>query len=394
MADEKPDPASERPHRRRKRPPPTIDLPAKEIKAQAAPAGEAAPHPETELADNGATPRASSAFMKYAGIGASIAAGAAATLAVLWFVSHLPTGGNANAIRDRLTALEAQVSARTNTPQVEPQAVAGLSQRLEKLEQAIAKLPNVASADPALNQRLSGIENSMKSLGVALTALTKRTEDLAATSAAARDRADAAFKAVATVQSRVETLAQAAKATQDKVAENGGADASARRALAAFALREAVVSGVPYNAELATVKNIGLDGAKVSALEPFATAGIPTNAVLAREMSALLPLVQAAGAATPQNTGFMERLQANAGKLVRIHPVGAPDGDDAPAVLARIGAKAAGNDVSAIAAELTKLPPKLRELTDAWSKKLAARHGALAAARDLARDAVAALATH
>jgi hypothetical protein len=50
--------------------------------------------------------------------------------------------------------------------------------------------------------------------------------------------------------------------------------------------------------------------------------------------------------------------------------------------------------VRSIASELAKLPPKAREIADAWSKKLAARDAALAAARDLARDAAAALAAH
>jgi hypothetical protein len=156
-------------------------------------------------------------------------------------------------------------------------------------------------------------------------------------------------------------------------------------------LREAVVSGGPYSAELTSAKNTGLDGSKVNALEPFANAGIPTNAMLAREMSALLPkLEQAADGDIPQDTGFMERLQTNAGKLVRIHPVGDPSGDDASAVLTRIRTKAAHNDAGGIVSELPKLAPKARELTNDWSRKLAARDSALAAAHDLARDAVAA----
>jgi hypothetical protein len=388
MADEKSNPSTARPHRSRKRPPPTIDLPAKEIKAQEPPAGDGSPPPETEPV---AAPSASGAFIKYAGIGASVAAGVVATLAVLWFASHLPTGGNASALRDRLAALEAEVTAKASTPQADPQALTNLSQRLDKLEQAVGKLPAASRSDAAPDQRLTAIEKSMKSLDARLTVLTKRADDIAATSAAAHDRADAAFKAAEAVQSRVEGLERAAKATQDKVAEHSGADASARRALAAFALREAVVSGGPYSAELTSAKNTGLDGSKVNALEPFANAGIPTNAMLVREMSALLPkLEQAADGDIPQNTGFMERLQTNAGKLVRIHPVGDPSGDDASAVLARIRTKAAHNDAGGIVSELPKLPPKARALTNDWSKKLAARDSALAAAHDLARDAVAA----
>lgn len=392
MADEKRNPSAERPHRARKRPAPTIDLSATEVKAEEPPA------PEPRKPENAGSGRESTStpnvFLKYAGLGASVAAGVVATLAVLWFASHLPTGGGASALRDRLAALEAQVSAKSS-PQPDPQALAGLSQRLERLEQAVSKLLTAPQADPALDRRLGTIENSMKSLGIAITSLTKRTEDLATTSSAARDRADAVVKAAEAIQARIDALEHAAKATQERMAESGGADVAARRALAAVALRDAVVRGNPYATELAGAKAAGFDGARLGALEAFAATGVPSDTTLSREISTLLPkLTDASGADAPHSGGFMERLQANASKLVRIHPAGEATGDDTSAVLARIEVKATHNDVAGIAGELTKLPPKTRELTESWSKNLAARDAALAAARDLARDAVAALAAH
>jgi hypothetical protein len=324
-----------------------------------------------------------------------VAAGVVATLAVLWFASHLPTGGSASAIRDRLAALEKQVSAKSSAPQPDVQVLADLRQRLEKIEQAVSKLPAAPQADPAFDQRLGTIENSMKSLGIAIAALTKRTEDLATASSAPREAADAAAKAIGNIQGRFDALERAAKVTQERVAQSGVADAAARRALAAFALHDAVVRGGPYTTELASAKAAGLDGARLTALEALATTGVPSDAALAREMSTLLPrLSEASGSEVAQSGGFIERLQANAGKLVRIHPVGEATGNDTSAVLARIAVEAAHNDVAGIAGELPKLPPKARELTGGWSKKLAARDAALAAARDLVHDAVAALAAH
>ena len=395
MADEKPDPPTERPPRSKKRPPPTIDLQAKEVKAQAPPAADAPANSEAAGSKADAASGTSGSFLKYAGIGASVSAGVVATLAVLWFASHLPTGGGGAAIRDRLAALEAQAGAKPNAPPVDPQVLAALSQRLDKLEQAVGKLAASPQTDTALDQRVTTVENAMKSLGATLPALVKRADDIASSSSAMRDRAEAVAKAVEAVQSRIDTLERSAKATQDKVAQNSGADAAARRALAAFALREAAVSGAPYSAELASAKSTGLDGAKAAALEPFAATGLPNDAALAREMSSLLPkLMAVSGAGKSQDVGFIDRLQANAGKLVRIHPVGRAEGDDVSAVLARIEANTANNNVSGIAAELMKLPANMREPAAAWSQKVAARDAALAAARDLARDAVAALAAH
>src|SRR5689334_16463010 len=229
MADEKPKASAEQSHRSRKRPPPTIDLSATEVKAETPPAAEL-PKPGSGEADREPSPTPN-AFLRYAGLGASLAAGIVATLAVLWFGSHLPTSGNASAIRDRLAALEAQVSAKSNASQIDPQALANLSQRLDKLEQAVAKLPITAQADPALDQRLGTIESSMKSLGIVIAALNKRVDDVATASSAARDRADTVAKAADNIQGHIDALERSAKATQDKVAETSGADAVGRRAL-------------------------------------------------------------------------------------------------------------------------------------------------------------------
>src|SRR4029079_105362 len=133
----------------------TIDLAATEVKAEQ-------PAPDPPKPENAATGRETTAtprlFLKYAGIGTSVAAGVVATLAVLWFASHLPTGGNASALRDRVAALEAQVSAKASTPQADPQALTNLSQRLDKLEQAVGKLPAASRSDAAPDQRLTAIE--------------------------------------------------------------------------------------------------------------------------------------------------------------------------------------------------------------------------------------------
>ena len=66
-------------------------------------------------------------------------------------------------------------------------------------------------------------------------------------------------------------------------------------------------------------------------------------------------LTQAGGDATEAG-GFIDRLQANASKLVRIHPVDAPAGDDPRLSLRRIEVKTARNDLAGIDGELDKLP--------------------------------------
>jgi hypothetical protein len=375
----------------RRRPAPTIDLSATEVK----PAEPAAPEsPKTEAGPERETARSTGrgSFLKYAGLGASLTAGVAATLAVLWFASHWPAGGSsASALRERIATLEAQVNAAPKP--ADSQALGGLADRIGKLEQAVAKRP--VSSDPAIADRLAAIENSMKALGIALAALNRRLEDSAAATSSARDRADAAAKTAETLQTKLDALERAAQVTQDKVTQNAGADATARRALAAFALREAVTRNAPYAAELAGAKDLGADAKAISSLEPFARSGVPSDATLAKEMSALLPsLVAAAGADASRAGGFFEKLQANAGKLVHIHPIDAPAGDDPSAVLARIEVKVAHNNVAGIDHELANLPAKARALSESWSQRLAARNAAIDAAGKLAADSAAALGAH
>ncbi|MBV9347585.1 MAG: hypothetical protein JO245_06375, partial [Pseudolabrys sp.] len=161
-------------------------------------------------------------------------------------------------------------------------------------------------------------------------------------------------------------------------------------ALAAAGLRDAVIRGEPFAPRLAAVRALGADERKLAPLEPFAAAGLPSQAALASQLRALLPrLVEAADAST--DTKFLSRLQANAEKLVRIRPVDAPAGDDAAAILARIEVKAARQDVAGAQEELAKLPANIRAPADPWIKQVSARQTALAAAQALAEESAVAL---
>jgi hypothetical protein len=100
-----------------------------------------------------------------------------------------------------------------------------------------------------------------------------------------------------------------------------------------------------------------------------------------------------AAAPQPSETGILERLQANAEKLVRIRPVDAPAGDDPTALLARIEFKAARGDVAGVLADLPKLPSDARVKAQAWMSKVEARDRALAAIRRFNADAITALKT-
>jgi len=387
--------------RRKKRAAPTIDLTATEMPS---PPHEAAPPPQSDPPPAPAQEPPAEARPGDPISLATLAAGVtgAATvmlvLVALWLTGLLPVRYMAS------TDTGAQVS-------VDTKAIDALTQRVSKIEGTISKLP---AGDADVAERLAAADSAMKSLGIALTALNRRSDDTAATASQARERADAAVKAVTdlrvsvhdaaknsssgispadldALQKRMAALEQSAKAARDDIAKASSADIAARLALSAAGLRDAVASGAPFAAELAQAKSLGADDKVLAPLAPFAATGVPTPPALAQELRALLlAMLKISGAQAPEG-GFLERLQANAGKLVRVRPVDAPPGDDPSAVLARLEIDAAKADIAAALADLGKLADATRAPAQVWIERAKARQAALAAARQYAADTARAL---
>jgi hypothetical protein len=404
MADKRttPDPAEGA--RRRKHPAPTIDLTATEVpKAEAAEQSQAAadeppaapPEPSTgqDEADsahdsepglrNGST-RTAPAIWQIFIAGFSGAAIMTAALLGLWFAGLVPSRDAGPAIAD-------------------PASVAALNQRLTKIESSIAKLP---ASDQGMSERLSAADNALKSLGIALTAINKRSDEVAANAAEARAHADASEKVLTDLRNSVQDLTKNSSAglspadvdtvqkriaALEQVVKNAPTDRGARLALSAATLRDTVVSGAPFSAELDEVKSLGAGEKVLAPLAPFAAAGIPQASALAQELRAFLPAMQKVAGAQAPAGGFLERLQANAGKLVRIRPLDAPAGDDTAAILAYLDIDVTRADIPAALTDLEHLDPAVRAPAQAWVTKVQARQAALAAARQLAADTARAL---
>jgi hypothetical protein len=98
-----------------------------------------------------------------------------------------------------------------------------------------------------------------------------------------------------------------------------------------------------------------------------------------------------AKAASPPAGGFLDRLQANAEKLVSIRRLDEAAGDDSGAIVSRAQAKAARGDLAGAAAELKTLPADVRAPADEWIKKVEARRSALEASHRVVADALGAL---
>jgi len=393
MADKRttPDPAAGA--RRRKGPAPTIDLTATEVAAKSAADEPHSPpeqdaHEQAEVVHdsepangrNGSSRKQGTAWqVLFAGFAGAVIV--TAMLSTLWLAGLVPA------------RYDGSISA-------DPASIAALNDRMARLE-AAAK----TSSDSVL-ERASAADNVMKSLGAAMTALTKRSDEVAATAADARLRAEASEKAMTELRNRVQDLGKNALAgpspadvdsvkkriaALEQLVKAAPADSAARLALSAAALRDAVASGAPFITELEEAKSLGADEKILAPMAPFAASGVPTVATLAQELRALIPAIQKVSGARAPIGGFLERLEANAGKLVRIRPVDAPPGDDASAVLARAEIEAAHAAIDDALTDLGKLDAATRAPAQDWIRKAQARQAALAAARQFASETTYAL---
>lgn len=353
------------------------------------------------------------------GLAAGLAGGlvVALVLFALWLTGMVPIRyAGTTAMRARVSVLEMKVNDLGNRPVVRNDAFEALSRRVAEQEKTFAALKAASPAndpakdsakDSALAQRLDAAENAMKSVGVALAALSTRVDGVAARADSAEKAAAAAAKdataidrqnvardsaADAQVAARIAVLE---KSVSDLAAARNAetVDRAARRALAVLALREAVLSGEAYDVELKAASALGVDKAALATLEPLAASGVPGAAALARDLAALVPALRAVvQTEVPQQsgTGFLDRLEANAAKLVRVRPIsgagGSTTGSDPQAVIARVEQHAARGDIAAALTDLKSLPPRSRAPADGWIARAEARAAALQASRVLLAD--------
>jgi hypothetical protein len=299
------------------------------------------------------------------------------------------------------------------SPATHSAADAEVTARLDKIERAIQAQQQ---PDTAAGNRIGAVEAQTKTLSASIAALGGRLDEIASASQSAVKQADAAHAAaeaaasqatnqamgrntaergdIAPLTNRVATLENAVKTLNAAATESAPEtdDRPARLSVAAEALRATVERGAPYQAELATVQALGVDRTATAPLAAFASQGVPSASALARELTELTPALEnAVEPAAATDATFIDRLKANAQKLVRITPAGAPPGNDPADVIARIKFHGADGDIDAALADIKQLPAPAKALAADWIKKAQSREAAIAASRQIATDALAAL---
>jgi hypothetical protein len=281
-------------------------------------------------------------------------------------------------------------------------AIDGLTARVAGLE------PKVGKPDAAAAARTDALEKTVASLRTELAATRAQGEKLASAinDVKSAPRGDGTAspdlsgidERIAKIESQMRTQGaeiaqQGSKLADTKAVAKPADDMALRRLVSAALLDVQVRIGEPYPATLATTKALAPNPDTLKPLDQFAEKGVPNANRLSTELLALVPKLQPAvqqNSATT-GTGIVERLQAGAAKLVKIERTDTA-GSDRGAVVARITAAALRNDFNEARRELKTLEPDDRAAAQSWLERADARDAALAASRQFATDAMAALA--
>jgi hypothetical protein len=360
---------------RPKREPPTIDLEATEVSGETRNSGGDA---QPERAAEAPPPPISAPISPWVVAAVSGAVSASLVICVAWMLGW-PAPAAAPA-----------------APPVNAAAIDDLTARIAGIESTTNK-PPVSASDPASATRADALEKSLASLRGELTGLRAQSEKLAAAvnDVKSTPRESAAPLDLSAVNERIAQIERATRAQGAEIAQEGAKptdDMPLRRIVAATLLDVLVRIGDPYPAALAAAKSLTDNADQLKPLEGFATTGVPSANALSRELLTLVPKLSP----PPQENattvaGLVDRLEAGASKLVRIQRTDAV-GNDRGAVVARVTAAALRNEFAEARRELKTLPPADRSAAQGWLDKADARDAALAASRQFAAEAMAALA--
>ena len=404
MVDDRPEDTGSLPDSGRpKREPPTIDLKATDVSSETKGSAEAAPEPVAEAAPEVAKASVERASVEEPSVEKPAVAEPPSRPVSPWIVA--PVSGAVAA------ALVIGVGSMLGWPAIQPASAPPapqLSTAIDALTARVAGLePKVGKPvpDPAAATRTETLEKTVAALRAELAATRAQGEKLASAinNVKSAPRGDGAVspdisgldERIAKIESQIRTQGAEIAQQGSKLADAKPADDMPLRRLVSAALLDVLVRiGEPYPTALAATKALAPSPDALKPLDQFAEKGVPNAGKLSSELLALVPKLLPAAQqsnATTTGTGIVERLQAGAAKLVKIERTDTA-GSDRGAVVARITAAGLRNDFNEARRELKTLEPADRAAAQSWLERADARDAALAASRQFATDAMAALA--
>lgn len=278
--------------------------------------------------------------------------------------------------------------------------IAALGTRIAKVESDAAKPAPRPAADPAIIARIDAVEKSLASLRSDVAAVRGQNEKAAAAISEIKSASPQGVMTAGSqpatidtsaIEERIGKIERATAALSAAAATPPPAeDPKVRRLGALIDLDKAVNRGLPYAAELAATRSVAGDADVLRALDGFATAGLPTDDALSKELLALLPQLAPKPEAQPAPNGIIERLQQSFSKLVRIQRTDA-SASGAAGIIARATAAAQRSDANEAKRELLQLPPSDRVPARPWIAKVEGRDKARAAVEQFTMDTMTAI---
>ena len=359
---------------RAKRAPPTIDLAASEISSETKGAGAS---PDTDASSRPWLSRDAIAATAKSAVTSAVTA--AVVITVAWYLGW-----------------PSEAAAPSAAPPVNSAAIDTLTARVADIESKSAR-PSVTAPDPGNAARIEALEKTIAGLRSEIAGTRAQSEKLSSDVSAVKSapREANAPPDLSAINERLSQIERASRAESAEIAKQSNKpvdDAALRRVVVASMLDVSARQGEPFAAALTAAKSLAADANALKPLDEFATSGVPSAAILSRELLTLVPkLSPPAPEQATTGTGIVDRLQAGAAKLIRIERTDAV-GTDRGAIVARVTAAALRNDSAEARRELNTLTPADRAAAQPWLDKADQRDAALAASRQFAADAMTALA--
>jgi len=396
MVDDKPEATESPPDLNRpKRAPPTIDLQATEISSEPAEQETTASgHPDDAVADSPAGERNATRDESVVSNEPPITSSRPpwiATAIVAALVGALATCGIIGAAA--FAGWPKSPAPAAIAPQPDTAQIDALTKRLAKIESQ--PVPSATTGN-TIDTRIAALEQRATTLHNDLAALRAQTDQLAASvndlKTAPHETTPAPdLSAITSRLSQIEGATRALSAENAQHAAASADDKPLRRVVAMSLLDQRVRQGEPYAAALAAAKQLAINAETLKPLERFEAGGVPSANTLSKELLALITKLTPAEAEPAKGASILDRLQAGAERLVRIRRTDSSDEGGRSAVVNRIAAAARRDDVATARREMNGLTAAQLAALQPWIGRADAREAALAASRQLAADAIAAL---
>jgi hypothetical protein len=256
-------------------------------------------------------------------------------------------------------------------------AVGAIGERVDQLLKIVAES----------EKRLAAIESRPAPQTVDLAPLTARVESMENALSDLRklgDQAQAAnAAAIEAVNGHIAALESRLSAPPRPAAAN------AAQIVALGALRDAILTGAPFEKELAAVRSmLGERAAPLAPFEVSARDGLPTVGRLSARFAEIAPKL----ARDPEPAeGYFARLWANASRLVEVRPAGEVEGTSAGAIVARMEERLKRGDLAAALEEGARLPVAARAMGADWFAAATRRRDVEYAVKNLLNAELAAL---